>query len=1010
MAGKVNVPVTVALQGLANTQKQLGMLTKGIQGVGKTAGLAGIGFAAFAAGIKTADFAMQAISGARDLERNLLGVKTVFEELAPRMTEFSRNASDMGLGMTDAAKSVTFIGSVLKQSGFAIGETADLTERLVGLATDLSITYGYDVQEALMGMTALFRGEYDPIEKFGVAMKQSEINSELAAKGMGNLEGAQRRLAEQQVRVQLLFERSADAQGAMERGTGTLAVEQLKLAAAFENVRDTVATSMLPVIADVMMDLQDVIAELQPQIKEAFDAAAPVVERLAEDLIPMMANGLLAFVDVLTRSMDLLDDLLNPTTELGESFAAIGANFESLLYTIFGRSIGVEDVFNAIAMAVGFASDMIADIIRFIDITIIGFKAMGEMVYSFVTGDWATFFGTDWGGMITGQIAVRDAFVAQELAAKKVNEELRMQENALKKGNRAWANSWMARGDWAKAQGLVPEVVIDEGGDDDGSGDKAIKNYVKEFFDKIADEVAQNKARIKLEGLGLSEGLIEDILGGQGWQKVFNRVISSGSAGLKKLQADFNRTKAGIAELEKKRKEAADEAAAAMAVAQEIVDGLVKKFNEATEAAEEFKKSIGAIAKLDILPTFEAELGQFEDQIVSTFANIYDELDRGLTAGTILAKDFAVLDKWVKTEEAALRKIGAQRDELANRYVLAESLIAEYRSAFTAGLSLVGMMDRVEGSAEKRIVTETTKSVTKLGKTLREFGVTVTREYEETVNSVVSKSDAVLTGFRDMATKARAFADNLRSLRKLGLDPKLFAQLVEAGVEAGGETAQALVDGGAGTITEINGLFKEIDSLGKELGEEVATTLYGTGIDLANGLLAGIQSKQTELETLARTMASAFNEAFAASIKIAVQAPVQAAETASVNAKNNIENIAKINNLIGKAETWLANKNISVFEQIRTEDILDIYRGLQKDIMEGRQIDLGGIRSGMSVDELQVAARAAGGTQVVNNYDVTVNANTISGGVQAGQAFVEELKSFERNNGSVGTFLISGLA
>jgi hypothetical protein len=34
------------------------------------------------------------------------------------------------------------------------------------------LTFGYDVQEALLAITALFRGEYDPIEKFGVAMKQ----------------------------------------------------------------------------------------------------------------------------------------------------------------------------------------------------------------------------------------------------------------------------------------------------------------------------------------------------------------------------------------------------------------------------------------------------------------------------------------------------------------------------------------------------------------------------------------------------------------------------------------------------------------------------------------------------------------------------------------------------------------------------------------------------------------------------------------------------------------------
>ena len=41
MAGKINVPITTAVQGIANAQRQLSQLSKGIQSVGKTAGLAG---------------------------------------------------------------------------------------------------------------------------------------------------------------------------------------------------------------------------------------------------------------------------------------------------------------------------------------------------------------------------------------------------------------------------------------------------------------------------------------------------------------------------------------------------------------------------------------------------------------------------------------------------------------------------------------------------------------------------------------------------------------------------------------------------------------------------------------------------------------------------------------------------------------------------------------------------------------------------------------------------------
>jgi hypothetical protein len=765
---------------------------------------------------------------------------------------------------------------------------------------------------------------------------------------------------------------------------------------------------MLPVLADVMMDLQDVIAELQPQIKEAFDAAAPVVERLAEDLIPMMANGLLAFVDVLTRTMDLLDDLLNPTTELGESFAAIGANFESLLYTIFGRAIGIEDVFNTIAMAVGFASDMIADIIRFIDITIIGFKAMGEMVYSFVTGDWAKFFGTDWGGMITGQIAVRDAFVAQELAAKKVNEELRIQEDALKKGNKAWANSWIARGEWAKAQGLVPKTVTGSSvPDTTEDAKKAAKNYVQEFFDGIADGIAKEKARIRLENLGLSEGLVEDILGGQGWEKVFNRVIASGSAGLKKLQADFNRTKAGITELEKKRKEALDDATESIRVAKEAADKLTEAYENAKEAADDFKQSIAEIARLDILPTVDVELGRFEDQVVTTFNNIREELTNGLGAGTILQKDFDTLSDWVKAEEAALRTVSRQRDELANRYVLAESLIKEYRDAFTAGVNLVSMMNNVENTAEKRIVTETSRSVAKLGKGLREFGVTVSRTYEETVDNVVGKTDTVLSGFRDMAAKAKVFADNLKRLRQLGLDPQLFAQLVQAGVEAGGETAQGLVDGGAETITEINSLFKEIDELGKGLGEEVAASLYGSGINMADGLLEGIQSKQSELEALARSMAAAFNTQFAANISVAVAKPVATAQAAAEAAQAavpdikqiNLDNLSTINGLIERANKWLG-MTTSAFEQIRTEDVLEVYKGLRNDILQGRDINLAGISRGMSPEEAANAARQAGGTTI--NYSFEIKTDATQSNAMIGKTIQNVITAYASTGGGAG--------
>lgn len=1004
MAGKINVPVSVAVQGVANTAKQFQILGGSIGKLGKTAGIAGLAFATFAGGIKAADFAGNAISGARDLERNLLGLKSVFQEVTPQMEQFSRQAQNVGLSLNDASKASTFIGSVLKQSGFSIQDTADLTERLVKLGTDLSLTYGYDVQEALMGMTALFRGEYDPIEKFGVAMKQSEINAELAARGLDHLEGAARRFAEQQIRVELLFQRSQSAQGAFERGTGTLAVEQLKLAASFQNLQDTVAVSMLPVLGEIFQDLQVSIEQLRPALTEAFEAAAPALQNMADVLLPVMSDAFVALIEGLTEILGIVERMFDPTTEIGEAFTAIAVNLQSLFNTVLGDGAESIDVWDLLEQAITFVANAIADVIRFIDITVIGLKTLGEMAVAFFTGDWGKLVNTDWSGQIQAQIKIRDAFVENQIAVRQFNKELADQERILDRANKAWSNSWIARGEWAKAQGLVPEDNDPGPKLPDKPKEKA-KNYIKEFFDGMGEEVRKQQARLKLEGLGASEGLINQILGSQGWENVFKRVLASGTEGIKRLQTQFNRTAAGIKELAAIRKAAEEDALAYIKEAQDAADKLAEAYEDAKAAAEDFKRSMAEISGIDVLPTTTVELGDFETSVVNTFEAIRAELAQGLYDKRIFQADYDTLMAYVETEEKALRAIQAQRDDLARRMDLSRALIAEYRQALTASLQLTSLIGNIKTETENKVITETTKGIMRLGKGLREFEVTVTRQFEQTVEETKNKTETVLTGFRDMATKARLFGENLRKLRALGLDDQLFAQLIQAGVEAGGETAQALVDGGSATINEINSLFREIDALGAGLGEEVAASLYGTGIDMSNGLIAGIQSKQTELEGLARSMATAFNTAFTAQLNIAVQAPVNAAQAAAQAAQDavpeitdiNLDALAKINGFIAGAERYLGNITDST-RRAGAQTKLDIYNMLRTDILAGKDVNIDGIRSGMTSEELMAAT---GKAPVTNNITINVKTDATQSNAIVGKQIGNIITSYVQTGGQV---------
>jgi hypothetical protein len=338
----LNVVSTFKGDGLAAATRQLGAFGKQANGLGGTLGKVGAALASFGLVAKGIQFTKQSIDSARDLERNLFSVRTVFDEFAPAIEKFTKNAENMGLSQKDAAKASVFLGSVLKQSGFAMGDVTKETQKLVTLGADLSATYGYDVQEALLGMTALFRGEYDPIEKFGVAMKQSEINAELAARGQDKLQGAARRNAEQTIRLELLYQRAADATGAFTAQSGNLYVEQKKLTAQFENMKAAVGAELLPVMGELVAALKPLVNELTPRLVQVVRDAGPALDVLV---------GLLQ--DASDESTTTGQTVSFLADALGETFRLVADNFGVLLQ-LSALFVGVRVAVTGVTAALAF--------------------------------------------------------------------------------------------------------------------------------------------------------------------------------------------------------------------------------------------------------------------------------------------------------------------------------------------------------------------------------------------------------------------------------------------------------------------------------------------------------------------------------------------------------------------------------------------------------------------------------------------------------------------------------
>lgn len=107
----------------------------------------------------------------------------------------------------------------------------------------------------------------------------------------------------------------------------------------------------------------------------------------------------------------------------------------------------------------------------------------------------------------------------------------------------------------------------------------------------------------------------------------------------------------------------------------------------------------------------------------------------------------------------------------------------------------------------------------------------------------------------------KSFISDMAQLKKMGLGNAAYQQLVSAGPEAAGSVAKALLAGGKSSITEVNSLQKQFDTIGTSFGKTTSTVLFQPGVDAANGFLKGFQDQEKKLTAAGTKLAKALAKA-----------------------------------------------------------------------------------------------------------------------------------------------------
>jgi hypothetical protein len=284
MAGTLalNVEILGEFKKLTSATKGAESSLKGLQdkvggfatNITRVVGALGItlGFSALIQGAKDAVFA------ASDLEQQFGALDSIFKGNAGEMKVFSKEMNEIGLSTADAARQSSLLGALLKGSGLSIEDTTDKTQDLVKLAGDLAATFGGPTSDAVSAISSLLRGERDPIERYGVSLKQVDVNARMLEDAKNGLVFESEKEASINATLALLYEKTTDAQGQAARESETYAAVTARLNAKFEDMSAEIGLALLPVLTEFSEWLET--PEGEAKLQEIVDGILAIIEQL----------------------------------------------------------------------------------------------------------------------------------------------------------------------------------------------------------------------------------------------------------------------------------------------------------------------------------------------------------------------------------------------------------------------------------------------------------------------------------------------------------------------------------------------------------------------------------------------------------------------------------------------------------------------------------------------------------------------------------------------------------
>ena len=364
--GRTPIQLSIALntealtRGVKSAQSQLNKLSgvgdiasKGMKGLGTGLKVASKGALVLGAGAAAAGVKLLQLGSDADESANAFQV--TFKEAEKSLGSFVDDfANKAGFTTSELQQLLSFTGGVTNAMGATADESAELSKTVAVLAGDIGSLKNIPAEQAVRAMTSALTGERESLKSLGIIIKETdvqqkamEMTNKSSVKELTNLEKAQATVA-------LITEQSSDAIGDLDNTSDGFANTTRRLKAELRQTGLEMGQELLPAVSGVLPILSKLAQDILPLVADAFKKGVVVVQefldKFGDDILSGLKKSFQIFQDLGTIFFDMVEKFIKfiqSSEILSAIFNKLGGETEGLMDKIHNYAESIRDANDA---------------------------------------------------------------------------------------------------------------------------------------------------------------------------------------------------------------------------------------------------------------------------------------------------------------------------------------------------------------------------------------------------------------------------------------------------------------------------------------------------------------------------------------------------------------------------------------------------------------------------------------------------------------------------------------